>query len=87
MNRSELIALLKSERVRNDCYSIDRQSQDYSLCLEVVRGGWAVYYWERGLRVGEDFFETEDEACDSMALSLLASGANRTGFRDPRAPR
>ena len=32
-------------------------------------------------------FDTEDEACDSMARSLLASGANRIGPRDPRAPR
>ena len=85
MNRASLIRLLEVEGVRSGSYSIDRQPQDESLCLEIASGGWIVYYSERRLRTGECDFETEDEACEFMAQELLASGANRIGYQDPKA--
>jgi hypothetical protein len=45
--------------------------------LEIEEGGWCVYYAERGLRSGEKHFETEHDACESMAQSLLADRTNR----------
>ena len=77
MNREGLLALLVAERVRLDSFSIDGSEKDESLCLQIVEGGWAVYYAERGLRSGERRFHTEDEACDFMARRLLADEGNR----------
>jgi len=77
MNRNSLRDLLTAERVRTDSYSIDGEPRDESMCLETTAGGWAVFYAERGLRSGERWFDTEDEACDFLAERLLADPSNR----------
>ncbi len=77
MNQHSLRDLLSAERVRTDSYSIEGELRDESMCLEAKAGGWAVFYSERGLRSGERWFETEDEACDFLAQRLLADPSNR----------
>lgn len=72
VDRTSLRALLDSERVRRDAYAIDGSVADEALCLQPTRGGWMVFYSERGLRTGERWFETEHEACDYLAARLLA---------------
>ena len=47
------------------------------MCLEPKAGGWVVFYFERGLRSGERWFETENEACDFLAERLLADPSSR----------
>src|SRR5262245_35030229 len=41
--------------------------------LEIVEGGWAVYYLERGRRLSEEVFDTEDEACSELLMRLMSS--------------
>ena len=80
MNRLSLVELLNAERVRPDVYSVDGlplSRVDERLVLEIVEGGWAVYYAERGGRSGERRFDTEDEACHFMLDRLLADAGNR----------
>lgn len=77
MNRHALRDLLSAERVRPDSYSIDGELRDESMCLEPKAGGWVVFYFERGLRSGERWFETENEACDFLAERLLADPSSR----------
>ena len=38
--------------------------------LAKTPSGWSVYYWERGLRSGEQLFDSEGEACSHL-LDLL----------------
>lgn len=45
--------------------------------LAIVEGGWSVYYPERGERVAETFFDTEDEACSFMLLKLVEDATTR----------
>jgi hypothetical protein len=77
VTRASLIALLLAERVRPDAYAIDGSIPDEWLCLLPVSGDWTVFYSERGGRTGERMYETEDAACDAMAMSLLADRGNR----------
>jgi hypothetical protein len=53
-------------RILGDCY-----------VLEIVEGGWAVYYWERGTRHDEVHLETEDEACGELLLRLTSDPTTR----------
>jgi hypothetical protein len=80
VNRQSLVELLNAERVRPDVYSVDSPPPlrvDERLVMEIVEGGWAVYYAERGGRTGERRFDTEDEACRFMLDRLLADSGNR----------
>ncbi len=50
-----------------------RIAEDDLYVLEIVEGGWAVYYSERGKRPSEEFFDTEDEACWELLLRLTGA--------------
>jgi hypothetical protein len=77
MTRAELEQLLDRERVRPDAYSLYGQVPDECLCLLPAPGGWTVFYSERGGRMGPRHFETEADACDFIAMRLLADTGNR----------
>lgn len=77
VNRTGLCELLDREGVDPDAYSVDGARRNECLILEVEPGGWCVYYSERGLRSGEQHFDTEDEACEEMAQMLLRDQSNR----------
>ena len=76
MDRSALRQFLDREQVDPRSYGLDGasgvpvQDREERYFLEEGPPGWSVYYWERGLRSGEQFFDTEDEAC-SRVLDLL----------------
>lgn len=77
MNRQALRELMEREGVDPNAYGLDGRRLNKCLILEVEEGGRCVYYAERGLRSGEEHFETEDDACESMAQSLLKDRTNR----------
>lgn len=79
MTRAALRRLLDQERVRRDSYCIDGEVKDECLCLLPEPGGWLVFYSERGGRTGTRHFETEDEACDYIATSMLGDSGTRIG--------
>jgi hypothetical protein len=78
VNRDSLQELLAAEGVDPAAYSLDGDAKDETLCLEVSADGWTVHYSERGLRTGEQRFDTEADACDALARVLLADPSNRS---------
>jgi hypothetical protein len=83
VTRTELERLLIQEHVRSDAYSLYGDIPDECLCLVPETGGWLVFYSERGGRTGGRHFETESEACDFMAMRLLADAGNRDSWSPP----
>jgi hypothetical protein len=65
------------EGVRESAYTLDGGLPPERFVLAIVDGGWSVYYSERGERVGEMFFDTEDEACSFMLLKVVGDPTTR----------
>jgi hypothetical protein len=77
MNREGLRSVLRSEGVEDEAYVLegDQYSDDLGkhpraytgvYVLRIVEGGWAVFGYERGEKLNETQFETEDEACQEL---------------------
>jgi hypothetical protein len=77
MNRDQLRAATEREGIRADSFSLDGGLPLERYVLTVAEGGWIVYYSERGERVGEQIFDTEDEACSHLYLLLLGDPSSR----------
>ncbi len=77
MNRDRLRELAAAEHIREDAYSLEGGLPLERLVLSITEGGWAVYYSERGERVGLVNFQTEDEACSYSFEQLLRDSSNR----------
>ena len=77
MNRIQLRELAQKEGIRDDAYSLDGGLPSERYVLELTKGGWHVYYSERGLRTGLQKFETEAEACERLFEMLLADPTTR----------
>ena len=71
MNRDELRQLLEAHAVRRDMYDLDGGECEECLRLERTTDGWLVYYFERGLRTNERYFDSEGEAAHYMAERLV----------------
>lgn len=72
MNRSELKHILQREAFDPGIYSLDGGLANDTLCLAHEGERWCVYYTERGARFDEQWFESEDEACELMLSNLRA---------------
>ena len=70
MNKANLQHILDIERFRPAIYCLDGGSPNDRLCLAEERGGWSVYYSERGERFDEDWFASEDDACQELLHRL-----------------
>jgi hypothetical protein len=83
MNRSSLPEFLDREQIDPRSYGLDGasglpiQDREERYFLEEGPSGWSVYYWERGLRSGEQSFDTEDEACQHLLDLLLRDRTTR----------
>ncbi len=71
MNRSDLVAKLKNEKISLWAYDLECSGKDETFCLEKNDFGWSVYYRERGNRNGERMFESEAEANDYLLKMIL----------------
>jgi hypothetical protein len=77
MNATQLKEELVKEGIDTRYASLEGEIRDQSLVLERPEsGGWCVYASERGQRLGEHWFITEEEACqyifDSLSRDPLA---------------
>lgn len=77
MDRASLRELLDRENVDPDAYSFEGGTPDDTYVVEQTAGNWAVYYCERGLRIGERIFASEDEACRHLLDLLLRDRTTR----------
>lgn len=65
MTTQELQAALYEANIDDQYVSLTGEVKDEALILERKVGkGWCVYFSERGLRTGEHFYPTEEEACN-----------------------
>ena len=48
MDRHELRGMLEARGVRPSADNLDSAVADEAYCMERSRGGWSVYYFERG---------------------------------------
>jgi hypothetical protein len=77
VNRSDLLAAADREGIRRGCYSLDGGLPAERYVLSIEQGGWSVYYSERGDRVSELRFDTEDEACSELFDRLVSDPTTR----------
>jgi hypothetical protein len=83
MNRERLQELTRAEHIRDDAYSLDGGLPFERYVLSITEGGWAVYYSERGERVGLREFQTEDDACSYLLDVLLRDQTTREDYSNP----
>lgn len=64
MNKDDLHRKLTEERFNPRSYSLDEEQKDEALCLRLDNGQWCVYYSEKGLQTGKEYFKDENFACE-----------------------
>lgn len=79
MNRKELSEAAAREGIRPSTFSVEGGLPPDKYVLSLEPGGWSVYYSERGKRIGEARFDTEDEACSELLLRLTRDPTTRKG--------
>jgi hypothetical protein len=78
MNRTHLRALLATEGVDPNAYSLAGGLPEDRYCLEQLsRGRWRTYFAERGIRRDEREFDSESAACEALAKLILADPTTR----------
>jgi hypothetical protein len=78
MKIPELRKTLSDHGVNSRTYSIGENPKDEEQYrLEESKGLWIFYYYERGNRVGEHWFATEEEACSYFLDRLLNDPTTR----------
>jgi hypothetical protein len=77
VNRADLRTAAEREGIKPSAYRLDGGMPDECYVLGVAEGGWTVYYSERGRRIDETLYDTEDEACSSLLLRLVADPTTR----------
>jgi hypothetical protein len=77
MNREGLKRRLEEEGVSPSSYDLRGGLPSEAYCLEECSNAWAVYYSERGSRVRERLFGTEDAACAYLLETILADPTTR----------
>lgn len=79
MNRDQFRQRAASAGIRPGAYSLEGGLPPETYVLTIEGGGWSVYYSERGDRVDERRYDTEDEACSDLLLRLVADPTTREG--------
>jgi len=79
VDRDELRRILDARGVRRSAYSLDSGVANEAFCMERSRGGWSVYFFERGNRNAERWFLAEADACRDLLRRV--AGDPTTGRR------
>lgn len=81
MDRDGVRLLLERRGVRPDAFScafsLESAVAEQAYCLERSRGGWSVYYFDRGNRNDQRWFQTEEEALEAFRDWVLADPTTR----------
>jgi hypothetical protein len=78
MNKNELQNLLNKEGFNPRTYSLDGGLPNDKLCLSAEDGRWCVYYTEKGVRFDEQWFDSEDKACEQFLQELRSLPPSQT---------
>ncbi|MBP3458387.1 MAG: hypothetical protein J6K58_04195 [Lachnospiraceae bacterium] len=72
MTRGILEKKLKKAGVPDYVYNLTEQGKkDERLCLEKIKDKWSVYYLEKGIKTTNEFFDSEDDACQFLYEQLM----------------
>ncbi len=63
MNTSQLEKKINKLNIRHDAYSLNGGNPSQAYVLSQEAEFWSVYYSERGIKIDERKFKSEDEAC------------------------
>jgi len=76
MKKYELRSALINKGISQSYYSLEDGLPNEKLCLDYNNSKWVVYYSERGIKTGIQYFDNEDDACDYLLHSIeeAASG-------------
>lgn len=72
MKIRELEERLRLEGVPEYLYNLKENGRtDERFCLQKMDGKWNVYFSERGIKTTDEFFDSEDMACQFLLKQLL----------------
>ena len=72
MNIEQLDQKLKNLGIPKDLYNFDDAGrEDERFCIKEKNGIWNVYYKERGEKTTDEYFNSEEEACNFLLKLLL----------------
>lgn len=77
MDRESLRSLLDAENIDSEAYSLEGGAHDDVYVLEQSAENWNVYFAERGLRINEEQFGSEHEACTRLLELVLRDPTTR----------
>jgi hypothetical protein len=81
MNKSELLSVLRQEKFEENSYSFSGDNPDETLCLREEQGQWCVFYAERGLQTGKEYFTSEAVACDHFLNEMKSDPTTRSNWK------
>jgi hypothetical protein len=70
MTKQELKDTLNREGFRADSYDLEGGMLPERLTLAREGYRWCIYYSERGLQTGKEYFESESQACQNLLDQL-----------------
>jgi hypothetical protein len=80
VNRQDLRQQFEREGIQPTAYDLEPGPfGNDTYCLAIDAGGWSVFFAERGERIHETFFDTEDEACHELLLRVIGDPTTRRG--------
>ena len=73
MKREELKQLLKNAGIPDSLYDFDGTGKGRDGIVSMMRFGdsWRIYLMENGIKIVDEYFNTEDEACDFFFKQLI----------------
>ncbi|MDP9800927.1 hypothetical protein J2S49_001003 [Arcanobacterium wilhelmae] len=78
MTIDELKEYVNANAKYRDSYSIDEGLKNDALIIEQVHGRFVIYYYERGSRSSEKWFDTEEAAVAYFLHDFKETDAYRT---------
>lgn len=77
MTRTQFVALMETEGIESNAFSVESPLRHESYCLARERVGWSVFYFERGKRHNVRHFDYETDAFEYLAEVILEDGTTR----------
>lgn len=71
MKLNDLKHALEKANISANTYSLEGGHPFEQYCIEENYGKWSIYYSEKGVKVNEKLFYSEDEACHYFYKLLL----------------
>jgi hypothetical protein len=81
MKKKDVQDIMVGEHFDARAYSLEDERKNEALCLRNENGRWCVYYSERGLQTGKQFFEDEHSACEYFLIRMRSDPTTKEGWK------